>query len=450
MPLETPTITPPDSGPGAELSRTLNAEKEANPQMVSVKTPTKFGMLMNLMAPMLEGAAVGGFTGKGHPGGGFGAAQDYFVQQRMRQMQAQQFLANMQKTQADVEKARAEAEWNLRRPGLTRTAPAIHGIGPSGEPVFMAQNPNTNQWEVINGISPEGPLPDYQTIGTNAGIVKYDKRGIAPTLPLTMQTQQSAAVGNQLPENIAPLANSELWGGPSRSDLQGPLPTKFNSGRPRMSASIPSAPPTAIPQILQPPPKQEREETPEQQDFDYLTTPKEKGGMGLTPDQAHARMRAQDRRPDESDQPLTGQRYNVARQKIQSALNRQFAESESRRKADLAALEKKHSTGEITDDEYASQRQQIEEDNADRKQAAHEQAAAEAQGMGINLGVVPNYREQLRGGGGRGATSGQEASGKTVTMDVVDAWARHSGISRDQALAQFKKRGYIVGNGSVR
>jgi hypothetical protein len=82
---------------------------------------TKFGALAKIMGSALEGAAVGGFMGRSHPGGGFGAANDYFQQQRLRQMQFAQFLQQQQLNQSTIAKNQAEAQWAQRRPLVTRT-----------------------------------------------------------------------------------------------------------------------------------------------------------------------------------------------------------------------------------------------------------------------------------------------------------------------------------------
>src|SRR5262249_14972759 len=108
MPLTTSTITPP-GGSSDPISDAINKEKAANPTMVNVQHPTKFGMLLKVMQPMLQGAVIGGFGGKSNPGGGFAAANEYFQNRRMMNLQMGQFAANMAKLQSEIAKNQAEA-----------------------------------------------------------------------------------------------------------------------------------------------------------------------------------------------------------------------------------------------------------------------------------------------------------------------------------------------------
>src|SRR5690348_15620037 len=48
--------------------------------------PTKFGALLNVLRPALEGGTIGAFEGRTQLGGGFSASHNWFLQQRMMQM----------------------------------------------------------------------------------------------------------------------------------------------------------------------------------------------------------------------------------------------------------------------------------------------------------------------------------------------------------------------------
>ena len=86
-------------------------------------------------------------------------------------------------------------------------------------------------------------------------------------------------------------------------------------------------------------------------------------------------------------------------------LNKGFASSEQQRTKEINALAKDPT---ITPDEMGERQQQIEEENADRKQTLHERIHDAAAGQGIDLGDVPDYRSQLtdRGQNSGGSTSG--------------------------------------------
>lgn len=399
--------------------------------------PTKFGALLSLVRPMVQGAAVGGLLGRSTPGGGFAAANQFFLNQRLRQMQMSEFLLNQMKMQSEITKNAAEAQWAQRRPLLTRTANTIKGKDANGNDIYMSQNANDAQWEPVQGITPEAPGPDYATVPTTSGLVKYDRKGAAPTVPLTI-----GQPGGDTGTNAGLAAEA---GGMSSSAG----PTTGTMPRGRVPGAVPS--PSAIaasgskggPILLQPF-AAGKETTPEQQAFDTLMKQ-----PGMTADKAWAQINADKRKPDASEQPLTGQKYNAALAKAQSALNAKFDESEKERTRAIADLDKKKD--QLTDDEYQAQRQQIEEDNADRKQRYHEEAATAASEQGINLGTVPDYRSQIgqqpptTGGIPRKpGTPNKSAQGKVASTDIVQAWAAKQGIPYNQALSQFKQRGYAV------
>ena len=200
--------------------------------------PTKFGALLNILRPAMMGAAIGGLTGRSTPGGGFAGANQFFMNQRMRQMQISQFMMQQAHMQSEIAKNQAETQWAQRRPLLTRTANTVKGKDASGNDVYMSQNPNTGEWEPLQGVTPEGQEPDYQTVPTDKGIVKYDKRGIAPTVPLTLaeQTEQNLKSGN-----------AESAGEPSRRAQGPPLPLPGGMQTPGQGSSTAAHPsPAAI------------------------------------------------------------------------------------------------------------------------------------------------------------------------------------------------------------
>lgn len=236
--------------------------------------PTKFGALMKIIQPMMEGATIGGFMGKTTPGGGFGAAQNMFMQRRLMQMQQNQFLINLMKMNSEIQKNQAEAQWAQRRPMVTRTAPAIKGYDESGKPIFMQQNPQTGTFEPVEGIHPGGG--NTKEVNTDQGIVTYDPENPrAGALPLRMGGSDPGMQGGNRPiprlpggptvgsaadaKNDTTAGTAESASEPSERTQgggvpkgmfsgQGKLPTRFDSGSPSRGAMsiAPSASPGAI------------------------------------------------------------------------------------------------------------------------------------------------------------------------------------------------------------
>jgi len=207
--------------------------------------PTKFGALMKVLAPAMHGAMIGGFEGKSTPGGGFAAANNFYQQQRIRQMQMAQFMQQMQLNQSTIAKNTAEAQWAQRRPLVTRTAPSIKGKDAQGNDIYMSQNPETGAFEPVPGITPEG-APSKE-ISTDRGIVTYDptnpQRGAIPlTLAGGSRVGSAADAKNDLSSGSAQSASE-----PSQRTTGAALPTKFNSGSPRLPGS---ASPAASPQTI--------------------------------------------------------------------------------------------------------------------------------------------------------------------------------------------------------
>jgi hypothetical protein len=178
---------------------------------------------MDVLQPALHGAVVGGFTGKGHPGGGFGAANDYYNAQRARNLQmamiSRQFLNDQFKNNLEL----ARTQRLLNQPNFSgRGSAPIKGVDANGNPVFMGRNPQTGVYEPIPGITPE-QNPDYNQVPTDKGIVLYDRRGKAGTLPLTLSGEESDQPASES-------ASGSI------------LPSEFNSGSPRVPGTQSSSP----------------------------------------------------------------------------------------------------------------------------------------------------------------------------------------------------------------
>lgn len=423
------------------LSQTLSAEAKQNPDTVSVTAPTKFGKLARLLKPILVGgavgAAVGGATGKSTYGGGFAGAQNFFAQQHQRQlqsimMQRQQandlFHNHLLAQQAILDQARTQHEIN--RPNFTGRAitpqPAVNAQGKS---VFIRNSPDSGEPEEVEGFTPPAKAPSTE----NDKVVESDQ-GLF--LLHNGKLRPATAGGDESPDASG-----------DESVVPNKAPSQFDSGSPRQPGSVvPRTAPGAGKQLTRGANKPQRQETPDEQSYDYLTTPKEEGGMGLNPDQARAHLKLQNRlgeKPDkpaaDPDAPLQGKEYRKVQTHYNDQLNREMQASEQQRLKDIAAS-KKENGGELSDEES----QRIEEENNNRKQSIHQRIADEASGQGVNLGTVPNYSAQHGGKTTSTSTASTANTAKTMTSDELQAYAKSKGLSIQDATKRVGKQGYTV------
>lgn len=220
---------------------------------------TKFGALVSILRPALEGAAIGGFTGRWHPGGGFGGANEFYQQQRMRQMMAMQFAMNQYKMQSELAKNAAETGFYNRRPGLTRTANTIKGRDAAGNEIYMAQNPNTGRYEPVQGVTPESSAKPMMT---DKGLVSVSGNTAVPiTLgdaasDIASRTGESAGAPSKAaqadesglipPYEIgAPTPGVKTEGSPSQSPM-GIVASGSSSGVPLHPSGYGKPKPTAV------------------------------------------------------------------------------------------------------------------------------------------------------------------------------------------------------------
>lgn len=202
MPLN--TAGSQDSAGGDPLSMAIQAEQRANPTTVSVNAPTKFGKLLNLVQPMLEGAAVGGFEGKGHPGGGFGAAQEFYDKQREHKLRDAMLQHTLTSDTFRNALEAAKTQHELGRPnfpnGRVTTARNAAGV-----PVLLRPNPETGVDEEIPGYSPLDKNEDNVTPHmTDQGLMGISKTGEAApiTVPGAQQTLETPlGPNNPVPGN---------------------------------------------------------------------------------------------------------------------------------------------------------------------------------------------------------------------------------------------------------
>jgi len=193
---------------GDPLSSAIQAEAAANPQTASVNSPTKFGKLLSFIAPLAQGAAIGAFAGKGHPGGGFGAATDFYNQQRQMQMQRQlqiQQLANQQtanqQKNAEILLDAARTQHVINQPEFVNSRLAeVQDPNDPDSTLVQARDPQSGAWQTIGRKSAKSdkftPINSAQGIyamNTSDASLKSLTTGAVPTtVPTTAPTSAPA------------------------------------------------------------------------------------------------------------------------------------------------------------------------------------------------------------------------------------------------------------------
>lgn len=181
-PLATPGIVPGGGGgpnTGVDpLGNAIQKEEAANPKTLSVMAPTKFGKLLKVLQPILEGGTIGAFSGKGHPGGGFGAAQDFYNAKRQHDLQMAAFQNTLQNSQAQRALEAARTAHEVNQPYFTH-GNAIDAQDADGNPIKMARNPLSGIYEPIPGVTPLDKGGSANTHMTDQGLVNVGKDGTA-------------------------------------------------------------------------------------------------------------------------------------------------------------------------------------------------------------------------------------------------------------------------------
>lgn len=177
----------PDPTASDPLSSAITAMEASQPKTTSPLAPTKFGKLLKVLEPALEGGTIGAFAGRSHPGGGFGAAQDFYDTKRRHELQLAAFqntLENSRQLRA-LEAARTAHEVN--QPYFTRGGTTA-AQDEEGNDVLLEQNPFTGVREPVPGYRPPAKpdkAPHFQM--TDKGLVSIGPDGKASqvTLPET-------------------------------------------------------------------------------------------------------------------------------------------------------------------------------------------------------------------------------------------------------------------------
>jgi hypothetical protein len=411
---------------GDPISSAISAEQSANPQMIS--TPTKFSKLLQIAAPILEGGLVGLAGGKGHPSGGFGAANDWFAQKRAQQNQTLALQRQAAQTQAAIQARQQSNDIAQQRADMEDFGQPIAGQDSDGNPAFFVRNRRTGETKQVNGITPPDKSGAGRAVMTDQGLMNVSGASATPvTIP-----------GPSIPPRTAMIPINSR----DPNSALAPLPIPGIQGSP-----VPlHAPGFGKPQRTS--------------DFDrYYQNYLDENDLDDTPEnqlQARSAYQAAGRKPtSDNSGGLTGAAYTKRQSQYIDQLNKGFASSEQQRTKEINALAKDPT---ITPDEMGERQQQIEEENADRKQTLHERIHDAAAGQGIDLGDVPDYRSQLTdsgqnsGGstsGSRGLPSGPPNGSRSNAAKIalpadVAAWSSKKNISIGEARRQFRAKGYTL------
>lgn len=169
-------------GMSSDDSGTPTADPNAAPATRLVNQPTKFGKLLKVALPIIQGGAIGGFGGDWKvPGSGERVAEDYFDRQAAQALQKKSLDRNLQNDQFKnlLEYARANHEMQLpAAPGAAgRTWQAqgpdgkthIWGLDPyhpQAPPIDRGVAPDTSRMQIIPGTD---GYAGVKTSGPDAG-----------------------------------------------------------------------------------------------------------------------------------------------------------------------------------------------------------------------------------------------------------------------------------------
>jgi hypothetical protein len=396
--------------------------------------PTKFGMLMKVLAPALQGGLIGWAGGKGTPGGGFNAAGNYFAQQRQLQMQRQVMQMNAQKQYYENAKNAAETNYYQQGGGARFNQPVV--------------GDNGNYWQINRAT---GRLED-------TGVAAKDNSKAPPADKTTVSTDPTGrqVVINETKATAKPIVmegSGDEGAAPAQTGL---APTQYNSG----SARLPRRPSQSVTGTTVTP------------------TMGDTGGAGLAPSaglplgskfkplpsgwrnqaEEDAAQEYRSKNPDASaadvlryvstltrepkDNNMSPKEYRARQASLITQLNTGFREIENQRQQHIKSL------GEFPDPNDLSQ---IETDTANAKQEMHQRMVDSANAEGIDIGSVPDYRAQL-GGGSQGLPlappKGQRQNGGQP-LDAATARKIFAEAGNDPVEARklAKQRGYTIDNG---
>ena len=417
MPVNPGAGAPLDTGDGG-LGQTLNSATP--PATVPVTHDTKFGMLMKVIGPALQGGLIGLAGGKGHPQGGFGAANDWFNQRRQMLLQQTMLQRQLQNDSQRNALEAARARYYDTRSGAydtSQTAP----VNPVAAPLRPGQMPSE---------APPDLTPDN---------VPSQGAGVLSAKPQLRETDQG----------LMDVSGTTATPVTTRVPFK---PSQFNSGSPQIDG-IPvggNRVPLRSPGSARPSGWKNQAE--EDAALEYKTNHPDASSADLV-----RYVSGLTRAPKDTSGNMSPKEYRARQASLLTALNSGFRQIETSRQKQLAAM-----GGEFAS---ANDLQELDQDTAEAKQTMHQRLVDQATAEGIDIGAVPDYRAQLQGANGKAPTTPPKsaprsassvaptddsedptdgARGKTASWSIVQAWAERKGITPTAAKQQFEARGYQV------
>lgn len=165
--------------------------------------PTKFGKLLKVAMPLIQGGLAGGFGGNWRqPGSGFQAAGNFFQNQTNNAMRNKEL--NLRTQNAQSQEALRREQMNLDRARSNVIGGTYTHEDADGNRGRYKINPDTGEEQLLG----RDPLPEsYTTRDTDQGLVKVERKSGTIT-PATMQ--QSGKSADTSPSTAAqPLPSPE-------------------------------------------------------------------------------------------------------------------------------------------------------------------------------------------------------------------------------------------------
>ncbi len=424
--------TPALSNANDPLGQAIQKEAAANPQTVSVMHPTKFGSLLKILGPMVEGGMIGGFSGKGHPGGGFGAAQDFYEKRRQDQLRNGQFQRQLAQTQAQIDERSRTNDIAQQRANSEDWGAPVQGQDAQGNPGFFVRNRKTGETKQVNGFTPSDKPDKTNSVMTDQGLMSVTG---ATATPVTIPGVPSGAPSG------APQGPPASTGVVQFAGQTSPMyvARKPGAGGPSLAAlrrgGVPGGAPSGSAPLMPPGYGKPQHQNDFEQYYDKYLDDNGLDDTSANQLKARALYAGAERKPTDA---ADFAKQDKARNSLLKMQNGENAKSEQTHTKAVADLNKRKWLME--DQDYETAQQEIEDAKSSRDEDIQNRYETLAQQEGVDLtqrgqsATVPNAPPN-------GARSN---GGKVAGAADVAAWAKRQGISVAAASRQFKAKGYAV------
>jgi hypothetical protein len=401
-----------DTGDGG-FGQTIGANQTQS--TVPVTGPTKLATLLKYALPIVQGGLVGWAGGKGHPQGGFGAANDFWERQRQYQMQQAVLGQQIQNNNINNFMRQAHAAYYLgRTPGGPGTMQATTPANPVAMPLkpgqLASEAPPDLDAAAVAGQTSAGP-----TGATSGG-------GMLPRTPsVGKPTLRDTS------EGLMDVSGSEAV--PVRARLPR-APSRFNSGTPTTADGTPVGG-----QLV--PLKSVAADKPTNPMTDL-----ESGAIASLraqhPDwsdaQVYSAVKRAGQKPDKDESVITPQQERQFRSQYSAREETGLRQLQSEQEADLDKLNGGDpDTAAKIDPQYGEKKAAITQRYTDARKDLHQRLVTEASGLGIDLDTPMATKGNPRGPAGSGNPNDR--------IPIVNADGVAGTVPRSQ-LQKALKKGY--------